>query len=670
MKWLWAILLALVLSGSVLAGTEKPVVPDPRLDVKVTLEVKHAKLEDVLKQLSDKTHVAFKAGNGARDWKVRERKITVCAKEITAKKLLDEISGLLNYRVTRSGKENEWSYLVWQDKKARDLEDDLVAEEKDKNAERAEKTRQGALDAANQALGMSPEDAMKLQNSNPWLAYLGGTTAGRGFAQLLSALGADFPTETGLMLRGQQVSFPIPDGLGGAAQDASSGGIFGSMRKSGQLPAGMTPNGVTVMQMGDLGGAGAAGLGGMAFITGTISGMDPSALGALGMNGIPMGMFPMSPSDSLVGNAFGQMYFAMDNGASLEDAMNQMATKASDPDVLAESLAHDSPTEKNPPTDPALTREVQLDAFGLDLKKSMQDPKVVVEAQAKVITGISKALDQPVLLESFIRSFPLALFVKAGKQPVYKILIGLEKGGYTWKFDDGTLRIRPEDWALQRSYEIPDSFLEMCKNTLEKQGMFTLDDLAYIVTSLSDDQIRNGLLAEPKLTMSIASLISPIGNSRDILRVYGSLLPQQKAMLTGQGLPFSQLTAPQWDRLQTVITNHLGGVYIADGSIQLKMQAAPKNPLIQKGTPAIAKDAAKSMTDMQTAIFQITVAVSGEDKPRTVVEPVMVFGKNSVSALNKIQKDALDAAAKKQQGTGSAAPTQGAKSSTPSTTLQ
>ena len=85
---------------------------DPRLEKKVTLAVNHVKLEEVAQSLTEQSGVDIKAGTGKRDWKVRERKVTIHAKDIQVGQVLEEISKLVGFHVSQQGKEGEWNYLI------------------------------------------------------------------------------------------------------------------------------------------------------------------------------------------------------------------------------------------------------------------------------------------------------------------------------------------------------------------------------------------------------------------------------------------------------------------------------------------------------------------------------------------------------------------------------
>lgn len=120
MRKLWILAFAVLMAGRAFGIADTST--DPRLDKKVTLEVSHTKLEDAVKSLAEQTGVVIKAGSGQRDWRVRERKVTIYAKDVPAGQVMTEISKLLGYFLSQDGKKDEWTYLFWQDQKSRIFE--------------------------------------------------------------------------------------------------------------------------------------------------------------------------------------------------------------------------------------------------------------------------------------------------------------------------------------------------------------------------------------------------------------------------------------------------------------------------------------------------------------------------------------------------------------------
>jgi hypothetical protein len=635
-KRLIILALMLALCTCAWAETSKFNPPDPRLDKKVTLDVDHVKLEEVAKTLSEQTGVTIKAGSGERDWKVRERRVSVHAKDVAAMTLIDETTKLLGFYLSREGKEKEWTYIIWQDKKARDLEKEMLTAEKEAGAKRIKDSRQSALDNAQKALKMTPEEAMKLKDKDPLTAFLGGTKTGRAFSTLFSAFGSQFPTEYDLMMRGKRAFIPIsamPANMQGAMGDAVSGGFGKAFRQElGKQGEGLTPNQLMFMPLdgGNDQMAGLMGLGGMAFITGLAPGDNTRGMNNM-FGGMPMATLPMMSPGSGAANLFGEAMLSIEGGESLKSIGERLGPKMQDPAFMSQLLAHDSPTEKDIPTDPELTREIEIkaDALAGGSAAAMAMGGMRAVDQSKTLAEISRATGWPVLFESFARTMPIAMFVKPGKQPVYKVLIALEKGSFKWERGDGMLRIRPEDWATKRSYEIPESYMAYYKALLEKQGEFSLDDVAGIASSLSDDQLQNTFIFDPDFSFLMGSLMGGfMSGPRETLRLYASLNNDQKQALSAEGgLPFNQLTDAQWDKLNEIITDKLGGIYVADGSIRIK-------PLTEVETKANAPQ----------RTFETTVQVQNEKEPRKITEVIGLPSKTELAVRKERQKKAEEAA--------------------------
>ena len=620
MKWLlYPALILLAISG-VSANVSESLTSDPRLEKKVTLEVNHVKLEEVAESLSKQSGVDIKAGTGKRDWKVRERKVTIHAKDIPLAQILEEIPKLVGFHLSRQGKEGEWNYLIWQDQKGRLLEEEMLIASKEAYARRARDVRQGALDAAAEALTMTPEEALKRRDKEPLAAFLGGTGAGRGFAQILSSLRSNFPTEYELMMRGKRVTIPIssfPPGLEGALADIMAGKLPTWMDEDDQ--AQLVPHELVIEAMrgpdSDLNAM--LGLGGLAFLYARPGDQQTG-------DGVRAGLLPMSSLDSKIGNLFGRHLLNLEEGMDPEEA-RKINDEVETPEGLADLMARKSPTEENPPTDPELLREIEiLEVMGA-IQSGAQSPKLM-EDQGKMMGEIARAAKIAVLLESYASMVPVSGFIKKGKQPFYHILVAAEKAGCVWELGEGTLRIRPDDWAIHRSKEISESFLNHYKALIEKNGELTLDDLAMIVVALSDAQIETTLANDPDLG-GILTMVTRDREHRDVLRAYGLMNPYQKSLLTSEnGLPFAQLTDRQWGYLEEIITDRLGGVHIIDGSIRI----AP-----QKDEPGVE-------------VFQLKIHTPNEE-PRlvkiSVNVPTKVFIKQMQDQRKKDQ-EAMEKAAK------------------------
>ncbi len=550
--------------------------PDSRLDKKITLDFNHVKLEDLVNGLGKYSGVTIKAGTNERDWKVREQRLTIHVKEMPVGTVLDKITSLLGFYLSREGKDKEWSYVIWQDKKSRDLEAEMLNAEKEAEAQRIAKQRQAGIDLAKEALDMSPADALAQKDKNPLLAYLGGTKAGRGCAQFLSSFDTNFPTEYDLMMRGNRAFLPLsalPSGMQQALTDATSGGLAGAFK--GMAGGDMSPYQMVMTPATDILDSSAGNAVpdimnmGMMVMTGLLPGQKPDVNGWLGGGNI-LTLFPLTDGDTPLGKFAGQTLLDADKGADLGALNKKMADAMSDPAQLQSMLAHDSPTEKKLPTDPDLTREVEIK----DLKDAIKPGMTAEERLGIMMAEASRATGYPVLMESFKKPRPVDLFVHPGKQQVYKLLIGLEKAGYTWiKDDDKTIRVRPVDWAFRRSCEIAESYFKEFDAIMDKHGYHTMEDVAQIMAGLSEDQIRTQLSDDWFRLMSLGRLVQDAAVEREMLRTYASLSPGAKeALVTEEGLPFAQMTDDQWSHISDIVAERMSGSHITDGSVRLVPQ--------------------------------------------------------------------------------------------------
>ncbi len=537
---------------------------DPRLDKKITLEVSDTKLDDVAKSLTELSGITVTAGTGARDWKVREQRVTISAKDVPVGTVMDQLTKLHSFYLSREGKPGEWTYMIWQDKKSRDLEAEMLNAENEAEAGRATKTRQATLDLAKKAADMTPEEARKLRDKDPNLAYLGGTKSGRAYSQIFNSLSQ---TDMDLMLRGRRISIPfssLSPQLQKSAMDTTKIGLAGLMdgRTKDLTPLQLVISplrGDIASELVSMGVGGAIALMGLPPGGLDVGYFDP-ILGA----GDPMSIYLLSKPDSKFGKAFAGAMFDIEQGVPKEQVMKALDSMFQDDQDMAEASAQESPTEKTPPTDPELTREVDLGK----LTTGSGNPQDALSANAVAVHEIAKATGCTVMLEAFTKPAAVSTYLKPGKQPFYKILIGLEKAGYEWKSEEKTLRIRPNDWAVRRSWCIAESTIAYWRERLEKQGCFTIEDMAAMFLGLTDDQIMRTLRRDPDVSYAIGISGDRGDHELSVLRLYATLSPSQKASLsTREGLWFSNLSDKQWDYIAPVLTDRFAGMSIADGYI-------------------------------------------------------------------------------------------------------
>ncbi len=590
--------LATVTFGQVAAIPAPP--PDPRLDQKVTLTVTAMKLADVLDQLAKQTGIYLHAGTGQQDWKVREQRVSVVAKEVPLRTLIGNFSEVLRFRVSTGKKDGKTSYLFWQDRNQRDLEAALLNSQAEAGTQRAIAVRQAALDSADEALKMTPQQIEAAKKDDPWLGYLGGTKSGRSSAQVLQQLSHNYPDFRDLMLRGKRARLNMSDASPEMQQAVR--GLMGSwstlMRgKNGPEPfSDFTPFALVAAPTGDARST-EVGMGGMLTVLARVNkpaDARPDDVDSSG--GVPLGMMPLASKGSFVGRMIGKMFISIDSGKSPEEAQRSLQDEFRDPKLLAEMLGKQSRLEQKPPHEPWLLREVDWNYDELDLLKQAA---IQADAEAQMLQHLSTVVALPLVVETYPNSFPPTAFISKGKQPLYHLLIAAEKTGWGWQLSKGTLELKPEDWALERSYMIPEATLKQYRALLQKNGTLELDELAALLAGLSDGQILHTLTADEELMPVVLPAISGMFGSGgiDLFRLYGGLSSAQKqALASDSGLKFADLSPQQYDQLLDLVAGSWGGAEITGGVLKMSMASLGHSnnpPTDAKSKPTAEADAVR-----------------------------------------------------------------------------
>jgi hypothetical protein len=564
------------------ARAQEEQTPDERLKQKVTYSASAVPLEKVAEELTKKTGVILRAGSGERDWKDRERRVHVHLHDVPLAVALQGISKTLGFELRRSGDEGKWIYRIYQSARGRDYEAAMLSAQKEEKEREIVALREGMLSEAEDALALTPEEAAKLKDKDPWKAYLGGTDSGRAYAELLRGLPGDARE---LMLRGRKVNMDVGEltpAMRDAMQRMVAGSFLGRMDGPGNNPLrdmwkNTDPARLTFMPLGEemiFGpvSAAAMGMAGLATVMGDPKNVSPDLqrmmdqFESMGMGrGVPLAGMPVAGSGSMAGRMFGQMMNRLESGESWQNVERDLQNQMQNPGSLADDPAFKvTPSPK--PADPALHAEVEPIA----LKAA---PMMSQESQsAELIRELGKRTKVAYVAEFHPESIPLAMALPSTKQPLHRLLDGLQRAGLQWEYENGLVRLRPKDWAVRRSYDVPQSLLDGYKKILEAKGWLDLEALSGLCAALTDGQIMHRVLKEPEFSPYLMTLM-PTNNSRDLLRFYGDLNPAQRARLrTPEGLPFDRLTEAQWQRLAAWVEDETAGAEVRPGRVLLTVK--------------------------------------------------------------------------------------------------
>lgn len=135
-------------------------------------------------------------------------------------------------------------------------------------------------------------------------------------------------------------------------------------------------------------------------------------------------------------------------------------------------------------------------------------------------------------------------YVSPGAGPValFKVLDKIATAAREWTFDGEMVRFRSKSWANDRRAEIPARYMRRWLAERDKRGGFTLDMVAEMVTLLRDEQVESLMFSAMEEEQSVPTEMVTVSSSRNVLRLWGKLLPSQRsALLAGRQLLVGEL---------------------------------------------------------------------------------------------------------------------------------
>lgn len=141
---------------------------DPRLAQRVTYQVKLKRVDEALDDLTAMTGVKLYAGHGATDWRVREDRMNIHAKDIPLADLMNSIARVMKFAWSKGGKSPDFTYRLREDENAVRQLKNREADLKKQSAEKRRKYLAEVLSADS----LSKDDLEKLRDDNPKLYML------------------------------------------------------------------------------------------------------------------------------------------------------------------------------------------------------------------------------------------------------------------------------------------------------------------------------------------------------------------------------------------------------------------------------------------------------------------------------------------------------------------
>jgi len=597
------IVVSLLLAGPVLAqsGARSPLAADTRLDKHVTVHWKKATLVDALKELSQRTGTQL-----APDRALVDEPVMISATDVPARKVLEQIGTLLHFTWVRSGGKPEApTYLLFQDRVARQEEQDEIDEgrraviaalEKEVDrlrklsrmspgdfqheTERADRELEDTFSKGIASLGSSPSAGQRvLGNMN---IYAVATPVGRVMAGVLDNLTPgqwqQLLDERPLVMSTQpgDGETPLPAGAHDALRNATP-----------QLPF---PKAL----FRALGPEAEAGIGQAEKLMqepwSRAQGFKITVRLSLTLGSQPVGMLNVSP-EPLGVEGMGPLFQA--TGLNVIGSPSMFDPPMEDPMERVKRLS----------ADPILGKKAELKLPPLQPQTGILAALGKSYRVAEILEEVEAAYGVHLLGDAYNKQAFSVIQPPNGPQPLYKLLDDMAGSSRRWELDGDLVRFRSRTWAHDRRSEIPTRYMRRWLALREKQGSFTLDDVAEIATLLRDEQVDSLMFSAIECEAKDMGDFILVTANRDPLRVYGTLLPaQRKHLVSGGTLAVRALFPYQQRALLNLGRAKGGGMFammsgtksprrpeqLAEGVLALEVQApgAPAN--LAPGTPPAA----------------------------------------------------------------------------------
>lgn len=211
--------------------------------------------------------------------------------------------------------------------------------------------------------------------------------------------------------------------------------------------------------------------------------------------------------------------------------------------------------------DPRLEREVSLQASVQERQPGPQ-PVVILPGSggslalpagvplSRLLAAVSEATGLPVISDSFVRARLRPALVN-GKRSARELLRTVAKeAGYFWTIRDGVLLLRSRSFFHDRPQSVPERILAPWKEAVLREGRTTLDSLAQLAVSLTDDQALGFQDYWPYIMEDEHGRApeAPPGvfDHRYHVRFWATLIPQNRSRLAaGETLPVAGMLENQ-----------------------------------------------------------------------------------------------------------------------------
>lgn len=488
---------------------------DARLAQKVTYEAKRKTILAILTDLSKMTDATLRAGYNNQDWQVRDRKMNIFAKEVSLADLMSSVARVMKFKWSRSEKDGVYSYRLYMDRKTLLDAEAQKARSDERILEQMAEQREKVINSFLSADQLSNQDLARMKSEKPFSYVLASTGMAGGLGKLIRS----FPALSEAMATGQEITVAVSqlptEGQQGLSEFFNGARDFCSRMGSNVgnwLPEDVSEVTLSLRQ-GDISD------GELARLWYRCGNVD--AYTSL-FN--PDGKFAQALGKACVD-------FEDGKGGSFEEinlGTTPEMVKAAASDVESFDPG-ESPTEH--PDDPALLKKIKIDAKS-NLLKDVQ-------------SALAESTGFAIVSDSFGNAKCLGS-VRKDEAETKTLLDDITKSSYyNWDKYGSVIEFRDRYWFKKRSAQIPESWIEVWRQTFKKAGTLDISDLAQIA-ALTQEQVNINIDGDEVLTSTAKSgqsLTTLIMLEQDVLRAYDALTESERNKLfSSSGLDIREVS--------------------------------------------------------------------------------------------------------------------------------
>jgi len=579
--------------AAVAASESDEPLADIRLSQSVTYGVSNKAVSVILDDLTKATGVTFKAGVNSKDWQVRDRKMSIFAKDISLGEIMNSIARVMKFKWERSGDDSAPIYKLFMDRKTLlDAEAQRVRQEQQQEAEQAKRRQEGFLQYAKLS-ELSDADKVKLKTDNPFMYMV--ATSGMG-----NSMGAFFggaPGALDAITSGQRL-----DLSGAALSPAAQAGLVQAMRQMTDMEAKFS-GGKSTRTLPDNFGADPSKISiSVNNMLDQMRGMPMSGmmLGDITVNydggsmSVPM-FDPDSDAAKLIGKA---MIESEEQGRGMDEVMKDHAAEFMT--IMSKAMKAEAGGEavNEHPDDPAL------------------DAKVTLKPDSQKLPDIEKALADASKYGVVSDCFPIMLPATQSPVPLVetplKDILNKIADGFTYNWDKrgSVIELRDRNWFKKRAAQLPEERLEAWRQELIKTSTLDIDSLAQIA-QLDQEQIMANIVPDEVLRSSLSSYYS----ARDVLRLYATLSQSQRAALFADtGLDLASFSQDQIAAVDKLIRPKHGSELDANAPIAILCERKSNDNKTYSYSISIIVDGQKGASEWNFSTPLYTPPAPKDDK--------------------------------------------------------